>query len=119
MLDKMRKICLFILIHLFFLNAAAQLKINEFSSNKSYLDEDGESSDWIEIINTSDTAVQLSNYYLSDDLDELDKWQFPDETLDSMELMLVCASGKDRNYRARHWESIILSDNSWRYFILS
>ena len=69
----MKKLICFVFFIFLSLNGLAQLKINEFSPNKGFIDEDSTSSDWIEITNTSDTAVQLSNYYLSDDLDELDK----------------------------------------------
>ena len=99
------------------MHSYAQLTINEFSSKKGHLDEDLTSTDWIEIINISDSVVQLSDYYLSDDLLELDKWQFPNENIDPMEIILVCASDKNRLYRTRHWSSIILADNNWKYFI--
>ena len=98
----MKKIIYFFVCYLCFAPSIAQLTINEFSANRGYIDEDLDNSDWIEIINTSDTAIQLSNYYLSDDLLELDKWQFPDEILNPMDIILVCASDKNRNYRTKH-----------------
>ena len=113
----MRKYFFLLLCSLCYLNGISQIKINEFSSNNGYIDEDSDNADWIEIINTSDSTVQLSNYYLSDKINELDKWQLPNETLESMGIILICASGKDRNYRTRHWESIILAENEWEYFI--
>ena len=40
------------------------LKINELSSlNSSYLDNEGEASDWIEIYNTGFSSVILSDYF--------------------------------------------------------
>ena len=52
------------------------------SLNRSGLqDEDGEYSDWIELYNNSDTAINLSGYKLTDDLEDLTKWEFPDVTL--------------------------------------
>jgi hypothetical protein len=40
-------------------------------------DQDGEFDDWIELYNNSSSAVNLSNYYMSDDATNLGKWQFP------------------------------------------
>jgi len=36
-----------------------------------------ESNDWIELYNTSGTTINLHNWYLSDDTDELKKWPIP------------------------------------------
>ena len=72
----MRKYFFLLLCSLCYLNGISQIKINEFSSNNGYIDEDSDNADWIEIINTSDSTVQLSNYYLSDKINELDKWLF-------------------------------------------
>ncbi|MHC4642730.1 MAG: lamin tail domain-containing protein, partial [Planctomycetota bacterium] len=60
--------------------------INEFmASNASglpleegeLLDGNGESSDWIEIYNPTDTTVSLDGWYLTDDDADLTMWQFP------------------------------------------
>ncbi|MHC4519561.1 MAG: lamin tail domain-containing protein, partial [Planctomycetota bacterium] len=85
---------------------AAWPVINEFmASNGSVapveagevLDEDGDSSDWIEIRNPGDEAIDLSGWYLTDDVDELRRWRFPDRTLLASDgYLLVFASGKDR-----------------------
>jgi len=36
-----------------------------------------ESNDWIELYNTAATNINLNNWYLSDDIDELKKWAIP------------------------------------------
>ncbi|MHC4642529.1 MAG: lamin tail domain-containing protein, partial [Planctomycetota bacterium] len=41
------------------------------------LDGDGESSDWIEIYNPTDTAISLDGWYLTDNDANLTMWQFP------------------------------------------
>ncbi|MHC4088242.1 MAG: lamin tail domain-containing protein [Planctomycetota bacterium] len=60
--------------------------INEFmASNTSQppfdpnelLDGNGDSSDWIEIYNPTDTTVNLDGWYLTDSKKNLTKWQFP------------------------------------------
>jgi hypothetical protein len=97
--EPMRSLLLQVLFFAVFSCCGAQsLFINEFmSSNSSYLsDEDGDYSDWIELYNGSSETVQLSNYSLSDDDDDLWKWTFPDTILSSGEFMVVFASGKNR-----------------------
>jgi len=60
------------------------------------LDEDGESSDWIEIFNPTDTTVNLAGWHLTHDLTELTEWEFPGVKLDPGEFLVVFASEKDR-----------------------
>ena len=60
------------------------------------LDEDGESSDWIEIYNPGDQPVGLAGWTLTDDANDLEKWRFPDVTLGGHAYRVVFASGKDR-----------------------
>jgi hypothetical protein len=43
-------------------------------------DQDGEYDDWIELYNNSDEAIDLSGYYLSDNDNDVTKWQFPEGT---------------------------------------
>ncbi|MGB0887680.1 MAG: CotH kinase family protein [Vicingaceae bacterium] len=72
------------------------LKINELSSlNSSYLDNEGEASDWIEIYNTGFSSVILSDYFLSDDINSPTKWQFPNVSLLPGEFFIAFASGND------------------------
>ncbi|MCH2585264.1 MAG: lamin tail domain-containing protein, partial [Planctomycetes bacterium] len=67
------------------------------SLNRSGLqDEDGEYSDWIELYNNSDTEVNLAGYKLTDDLDDLTKWEFPAVTLGPRRYLVIFASDKDR-----------------------
>ncbi|XAL98698.1 CotH kinase family protein [Phycisphaeraceae bacterium D3-23] len=72
--------------------------ITEFlASNDSVLDdEDGDSSDWIEIYNAGDTALDLDGWHLTDDADDLTQWAFPSVSLDPGEYLVVFASNKDR-----------------------
>ena len=77
---------------------SSDLIINEFmAANGSGLtDEDGDYSDWIEIYNQSDSAVNLSGWALTDDVGQPQKWPFPDMNLGSQEYLVVFASGKNR-----------------------
>ena len=58
----------------------AQVVINEVTAaNYSHtLDNFGEYDDWIELYNTSGTAVDLSGYYLSDRINNNTKYQIPE-----------------------------------------
>ena len=76
--------------------AHGELVINEFSaSNDAVLqDEDGDYSDWIELLNTSSTTVDLEGWYLRDEGHE---WQFPSGvSLEPGGILILFASGKDR-----------------------
>lgn len=61
-----------------------------------FVDEDGESSDWIEIQNMGENSVDLEGWYLTDDAADLEKWSFPEATLGTGDFLVVFASGKDR-----------------------
>ncbi|MGH1362711.1 MAG: lamin tail domain-containing protein [Calditrichia bacterium] len=80
------------------------LEISEvMASNATTLqDEDGDYSDWIEIHNIASTALDLNNWYLTDDSTSLTKWQFPAISLDVGEYLIVFASGKDRDVGELH-----------------
>jgi len=75
----------------------AQLQINEICSDNDELlqSANGNYYDWIEIYNNSDEAIQLSNYYLSDDKHELDMWNFDSAVLGAGEYLIVFASDDD------------------------
>ncbi|RLD09565.1 MAG: hypothetical protein DRI44_08265, partial [Chlamydiae bacterium] len=58
--------------------------------------EDGERYDWIELYNDSDSAVNLQNWYLTDNSNDLFKWAFPKMTFNAREFLLIFASGLDK-----------------------
>ena len=72
--------------------------INEVSAtNQSILlDEDGESTDWIELHNPSGATAILNDYYLSDDPSLPTKWRLPNMNLAPGGFLMIFASGKDR-----------------------
>ncbi len=77
---------------------SAQVIITEFMASNSHtlLDEDGDSSDWIEIQNIAITNVNLLNWYLTDNSSKPTKWAFPSTNLPPGNFMIVFASGKNR-----------------------
>ncbi|MCH1613410.1 MAG: CotH kinase family protein [Flavobacteriales bacterium] len=92
-----------------------QIVINEVSAHKGYLDEYGESTDWIEITNTLNTSFNLDNFYISDELGNLDKWQFPNYVISPNEKLIICASGKSSLNYPNHWESLVKAEEDWKY----
>ena len=70
--------------------------ISEFlaSNSQGLLDGDGNASDWMEIRNVGDMPINLAGYYLSDDHDDLDRWQFPSVSLNPNEFLVVFASSQ-------------------------
>jgi hypothetical protein len=75
--------------------ATQPLAISEIvaENDAGLVDEDGERVDWIEIQNLSSAAVQLANYCLTDDPDDLNKWSFPDHLLAPGAFLVVFWSG--------------------------
>ena len=94
---------------------SAQLVINEISSVGGYQDANGKNSDWLEVVNTGNTPINLSDYFLSDRLNNLNKWNFPKEKLDSMQHLLILCSGVNQYQRVRSWQSIINTSTEWSY----
>ncbi|MGK0391437.1 MAG: hypothetical protein ACI94Y_004202 [Maribacter sp.] len=86
--------------------------INEIMSDNEaiIMDEDGDYNDWIEFFNNTDIAIDLSNYSLSDDIDDLDKWDFPTMQINAYSYLLIFASGKDKQGDELHSNFKISSD---------
>ncbi|MBN2377468.1 MAG: metallophosphoesterase [Sedimentisphaerales bacterium] len=59
-------------------------------------DEDGDLTGWIEIFNASAEPFNLYHWYLTDDPENLTKWQFPKAEIPSEGFEVVFASGKNR-----------------------
>jgi hypothetical protein len=72
--------------------------ISEFmAANTNVLaDEDGAYSDWIELHNPDDVAVNLAGWYLTDSATAKTKWRLPAVTVQPGGYLVVFASNKDR-----------------------
>ena len=66
------------------------------SSNSTYLDEDWDTPDWLELYNYGTESVSLEGWSLSDDALELNKWTFPGVSLAPDSYLRVWASKKNR-----------------------
>ncbi len=76
----------------------AQVVINEYSASnwKQFIDNHNDFEDWIELYNTSATSVDIGGYYLSDDDDELNKFQLPaGTTIAANGYLLIWCSGRN------------------------
>lgn len=104
-------------------NCYSQLIINEIQAdNKSTLkDASGDTPDWIELFNNSENSISLNDYFLSDDKDDLLKWQLPNISLSAQSYFVILASGINQNLKNEYHcnfkisadgESIFLSDEN-------
>jgi Leucine-rich repeat (LRR) protein len=78
-------------------NPTGEILINEVvTSNGSLIaDSEGDYPDWIELYNPGEGPVDVGGFFLSDNLDRTDRWQFPKGTIiGAGEYMLLWASGK-------------------------
>ncbi len=98
-----------------------EVVINEYSaSNRHMTDDFGNYEDWVKLYNPSGNFVDLTGYYLSDNPNNPEKWQFPGGILPPGGHLLVICSGRDAmsgstphtNFRLSQLkpESILLSD---------
>ena len=83
-----------------------QVKFNEVqtSNSKTQMDPDFfKYKDWIELYNTSSSAVDISGYYLTDNKDKPRKWQVPTgQSIGAGKFLLVYCDGEDVTGRAMH-----------------
>ena len=81
---------------------ASGLVLSEFmaadvsSQDSGVIDDDGDSSDWIELCNDSDDVLNTAGWALTDDVGDLTKWRLPTMILQPREYLVLFASGKDR-----------------------
>ena len=79
-----------------------QALLSEFqAANRTLTDEDGTSSDWIELCNPTQQPVGLEGWFLTDDRANPAKWQFPATNLGPGQFLVVFASNKDRRLPGR------------------
>lgn len=104
--------------------------LNEvLASNRSgRLDEQGNTSDWLELSNRGSKAVSLDGYHLSDDPSNPLKWKLPPDVIAPGGFYVVSMSGLDRRSLAPEvllssaatipFETTLVKDNAaWRYAV--
>src|SRR5690348_2911715 len=89
-------LCLLLLVAA--IGARAGVLINEFSAENDggLRDQDADTPDWIELLNTSGGTVNLAGWHLTDSPTNLTKWTFPATNLAAGQFLIVFASGKNR-----------------------
>lgn len=87
--------------------------ISEFmSSNRSTLaDAFGNFSDWVELRNDSDEAVDLTGWFLSDDPADPTKWKFPSAVIPAGQSLVVFCSGQDTQEQGQLHTNFSLSSD--------
>ena len=78
--------------------ALADPVISEFmaDNNRTLADIDGDYSDWLELYNPDATAVNLTNWSLTDKTTDKTQWKFPAVTIAPGAYLVIFASGKNR-----------------------
>ncbi|MCY7410158.1 MAG: lamin tail domain-containing protein [Chitinophagales bacterium] len=101
------------------LNSSAQIVLNE-GSNKNYTQvasPTGKFNDWLELYNLGNQSINLLGYYLSDDVKDLQKWNFPETAIAPGNFALVFASGDGVKNPIHHWETAIYDSSLWSYYV--
>ena len=99
--------------------------INELmaSNTRSIADPQGQYEDWLELHNLSDNTVNLTGMYLTDKIDNLKKWEFPEDTsIPAHGYLLVwldedgkAEGGLHANFKlSRNGETVMLVDTDIR-----
>jgi len=99
---------------------AGPLVISEImaANSSTLVDENGDTSDWIEIHNPTELTLNLDGWYLTDDPDDLTKWEFPAYALAPDAYLLVFASGKDRTNPTAKLHTNFQLDSQGEYLAL-
>ena len=98
----------------------AAVVLNEWMPNNEFgmLDAEGDASDWIELYNTTGDVVSLKGFFLTDDINELNKWAFPeDAVIEPYGYLVVYASGKDETIDGQMHTSFALGSEEAIYLV--
>jgi len=95
----------------------SQIKINEIlsSNTQGITDEDSDYSDWIELYNPTDSAINIGGYVIADRLSFADGWVFPSVEISPKSYLKVFASGKDRKDLLTNYRTIIQQGDLFKY----
>lgn len=119
-MEKKRRFLFLLFFLVFSLNLFAEVYLNEIvSSNQTIIiDYYGEYGDWIELYNNSELDFDITDYFLTDDSDELNQWQFPAMIIPPHGFLLIWADNNDEvdpsgtlhtNFKIGSEETITLS----------
>ena len=94
--------------------------INEFmaSNDASIADQDGEFDDWIELYNKTNTDIDLTGYFLTDNAANLDKYDIPEGTIIPANGYLIIWADEDGMQEGLH-ANFKLSASGEELFLLN
>lgn len=72
------------------------------NNQTTWSDLNGNTPDYITLLNTENKPMSLAGFFLSDDEDEPEKWQFPDITMDAHAFLTIFADGSSKSIPALH-----------------
>jgi hypothetical protein len=103
-------------------DARVKVAVSEFlaSNKRTNKDPQGEFEDWIELVNYGSTDVDLSGMFLTDDADDIYKWQIPTSTIIKAGGYLIIWADEDggdaglhANFKlSKNGEAIILTNQN-------
>ncbi|MES2798446.1 MAG: CotH kinase family protein [Bacteroidota bacterium] len=118
----MKKWLLSVLIFLPYLTQLqAQVVINEYSCSNvtGPTDAYGSNEDWVELLNTTGAAIDLTGYYLSDNDNNLFKWTIPSGSIAANGFKMVYCSGRNTVNGAQYHPDFKLTQTESEWIILT
>lgn len=112
---------LFAFLFLFSGNTGAQVVINEYSCSNingptdAYCDQE----DWIELYNSSGAAVDLTGYFLSDNDNNLFKWEIPSGSVPANGYKMVYCTGRNLVNGSQYHPNFRLTQTKNEWIILT
>lgn len=110
-----------VLMFIGLINLSAQVVINEYSASnlEGFTDSFGRTEDWIELYNTSSTALDISGWHLSDKEDKPGKWDIPEGTIipGNGHLVFLC-SGRDGRFNNEYHTNFKLTQTKGSDLVL-
>ena len=88
------------------------------SNHQTLVDEDRDSSDWVELFNYGSQTVNLDGWYLTDQPNHPTQWRFPAVSIEPGEFLTVFASGKDRRDETAPWHTNFRLDAGGEFLAL-
>jgi hypothetical protein len=97
MICKLNIILVIAFVHIQSVFLAQNISINEVSTTNmsNYLDANGKPKNWVELYNNNPNPILLSDYFLSDNEDNLTKYALPNVVLNGNDFILIFLDGKD------------------------
>ncbi|MFL2983699.1 MAG: CotH kinase family protein [Candidatus Neomarinimicrobiota bacterium] len=95
------------------------IRLNEIvtSNGESLYDEDGDTPDWIELHNPTNETINIFDFGITDDFQDLSKWTFPSIDIEPNDFLIVFASNKNRENLALQWDAKVNWGDSWSYWV--